>query len=273
MKRLLLICGGCILLLGGLFWFRGPLRSFWQDVTKPALPSAQEFLPRVVSSSVPVSPVPVVKPIIKPSTPPATKDPFVWEGALPIEKNLAVPFLSQAPTLNWAMPFQEACEEASAIMVDAFYRGQRKAFTPQNGEKAILALVDYEENKLGLGPDITVAQIADVLKKYFGYSRTVMRTIKSADELKAPLAHGYPVIIPAAGKMLANPNFRNGGPLYHMLVVKGYTKDGLWITNDPGTRKGADFLYTSQNLEQAIHDWNGGNVATGTQRVLVVLPN
>ena len=42
-----------------------------------------------------------------------------------------------------------------------------------------------------------------------------------------------------------------------MLVIKGFTSDGKFITNDPGTRNGADYLYTESTLMSAIHDWTG----------------
>ena len=50
---------------------------------------------------------------------------------------------------------------------------------------------------------------------------------------------GVPVLLPAAGRLLRNPYFSGQGPLYHMLVVKGYTRDGKIITDDPGTRLAA----------------------------------
>jgi hypothetical protein len=81
---------------------------------------------------------------------------------------------------------------------------------------------------------------------------------------------GVPVIIPASGKELQNPNFRNGGPPYHMLVMKGYLADGRWIVNDPGTRKGADYLYGKQLLLNAVHDWNGGDVPRGSSVAFVI---
>jgi hypothetical protein len=36
---------------------------------------------------------------------------------------LDVPFTSQAPEGNWAEPWQNACEETSIVMVDAFFDG------------------------------------------------------------------------------------------------------------------------------------------------------
>jgi hypothetical protein len=75
--------------------------------------------------------------------------------------------------------------------------------------------------------------------------------------------------VPADGKKLDNPNFKNGGPVYHMLVIKGFTGD-KFITNDPGTRLGADFIYTQSNLMYSLADWDENkNAATGGKVGLV----
>ena len=55
-----------------------------------------------------------------------------------------------------------------------------------------------------------------------------------------------------------------------MLIIKGYTKEGNFITNDPGTRRGADFIYSPGVLMNAIHDWNGGDVDNGKKVMIVV---
>jgi hypothetical protein len=65
------------------------------------------------------------------------------------------------------------------------------------------------------------------------------------------------VIIPAAGRALDNPNYTVPRPIYHNLVVIGYTRDKI-ITNDPGTRSGAGFSYTYDNFDQSIHDFVEG---------------
>jgi len=54
---------------------------------------------------------------------------------------------------------------------------------------------------------------------------------------------------------LNNPNFKQPGPIYHMLVIKGYNS-WEFITNDPGTRKGNSFKYPYSTLINAVHDWN-----------------
>ena len=89
-------------------------------------------------------------------------------------------------------------------------------------------------------------------------------------QIKEQIAQNNPVILPAAGRELKNPNFKAPGPLYHMLVVRGWLSDGRIITNDPGTRRGEGYIYDKSVLWDAIHDWNGGNVASG-QKVMIVV--
>jgi hypothetical protein len=199
-------------------------------------------------------------------------DPLSFQGTLPDDVNLSVPFTSQAPNGNWDMPYQEACEEASAIMVDAFYRGETGKIDPAAADAAILKVVGFENATLGFYKDTTAEEIAKVIKGYYGYSDVIVKPFSSADDLKKVLALGYPVMVPFAGKLLGNPNFRNGGPLYHMMVIRGYTPS-YFITNDPGTRKGEGYTYWYDTILKAAHDWNGGNVTEGARVMLVVIPN
>ncbi|MDO8583558.1 MAG: C39 family peptidase [bacterium] len=281
MKRFLFVIAIVVLIGAAAYANRGFLRTVFDNGQKPVLPIPEQYQqatttavdPGAVSSTAStISTVPL--PPVKQPVPTAVSvtDPFSWKGALPTSKNLAVPFLSQAPKQNWALPYQEACEEASVIMVDAFYRGM-KSITPDQGDKDILALVSFEEKTLGKYLDTNAEETAQLVRSYFGYKNVVVREIVDTQDMKKAIANGFPVVIPAAGKLLDNPNFKNGGPLYHMLVIKGYTQDGRWITNDPGTRNGADFLYTDANLKESMHDWNGGDVVHGKPMALVILPN
>lgn len=279
-----------ILALIGGYFYRGSLRSAWEESQKPTLPAEQGYQVSSTSgassvSSSTTSTVPVKASSTKPttplkpvqgtsstvSTPSISVDPLAWEGAFPTSVNLAVPFLSQAPKMNWNMPYQEACEEASMLMVHAFYQ-KRVAYTPDEGDQALLDLIAFEESK-GKTPDLTSKEVAEIIKQKFGYKNVLVRPLTEVAQMKAALAHGYPVMIPADGKAIGNPNFRNGGPPYHMLVVKGYVGDDYWITNDPGTRKGKDFTYDMQHLVNVVHDWNGGDVPNGKPYMIVVLPN
>ena len=200
----------------------------------------------------------------------------------PAEINLAVPLMPQAPYADWSLPYQEACEEASAILVDRFYKNQPVA--PEDVKQEILKLVEWEKNKFGYYFHTTAAETATILKQYFGYRRVdVLRDI-TIDDIKAHLLAGRPVIVPLAGRLLGNPYYTQPGPIYHMLVIKGFTKDGKFITNDVGTKRGQNYAYDGNVLFSAIHDaptggdgWNVADVEayvkTGKRVIVVVYPN
>lgn len=188
------------------------------------------------------------------------------EIAIPESGILKMTFTTQAPNANWDALHEEACEEASLIMAKHFVKGTTIA-SAEAADREILDLVSFEE-KNGYKVDVTVQQLAEISKSYYGISGTVKTNITVLD-IKKEIAKGNPVIIPAAGKILPNPNFRNGGPKYHMLVVKGYDKDGF-IANDPGTRKGENFRYGYDAFYNAIHNWEEGDILTGEKAMLVL---
>lgn len=272
-KRILFV--GIVVVLAGstLVWIgRGVLRDEWEQSRRPSVPAAQPFSNVVQTTTTAPANVVVTstKRVVKGKT--TLPDPFVVNGPLPSSVNLAVPFLSQAPKQDWSMPYQEACEEASMIMVDAFERGRTLKYQPEEGDQAILSLVAFETDTLHLGQDLTAAQTAQTIEAYFKNRSGIVKADPTVEDIKRALANGYPVILPFYGKVLGNPNFHNGGPEYHMLVIKGYLADGRWITNDPGTRKGADYVYAQDVIMNAIHDWNGGDVPHGSRSMIVMLP-
>jgi hypothetical protein len=179
--------------------------------------------------------------------------------------------ISQSKPIRGALP--EACEEAATIMVDAYYKGESGRIDPTDAKKRIDDLVAYENRVLGFYKDTTGEETAQFVKDYFKYKNVIVKPFDSIDEVKRAVANGYPVIIPASGKQIKNPNFQNGGPLYHMFVVKGYTAKGMIITNDPGTRNGYNYVYSSERILEAAHDWNGGDVINGKRVMIVILPN
>jgi hypothetical protein len=132
-----------------------------------------------------------------------------------------------------------------------------------------MALAAWETKTFGYHLDTTAEETAQTLREYFGLSSARAVSISSPEDIKAAISSGHPVIIPAYGKALGNPNFRGDGPLYHMLVIKGYT-DTEFITNDPGTKRGADFTYDIDTLWNAIHDWNDGDVPNGAKVMVTV---
>lgn len=189
---------------------------------------------------------------------------------IPAKLNLAVPFTTQSPDAKWTEQDEESCEEASALIVHYYW--QHKTFTTAIAKQELQAIVDFENVHYGKYKDTTAEQTAQFIKDIWGYKRVEVKYDITMDDIKREVAAGRPVILPAAGRMLGNPNFKSPGPLYHMLVVRGWTDDMI-ITNDPGTRKGEGYQYQPDVLYNAIHDWNDGDVANGRKAIVVVWPN
>ena len=190
------------------------------------------------------------------------------EKPLPAEINLKVPFYPQAPFGNWAMPWQEACEEASVLLVaNAYYEHNwsRDEFNTQ-----ILTLVDWENQTFGDYKHTDVAQTAEMLNDYL-HLRTIIHENPTVDDVKKVLAQGHLIVMTFAGKHLANPNYKNGGPNYHAMVIKGYRKDGKIITDDVGTRNGEDYVYTWDTLQNSLHDY-AEPIENGAKKMIEVLP-
>jgi hypothetical protein len=137
------------------------------------------------------------------------------------------------------------------IMADKYFNQQSLNETIMEDElQKLLAW----QNEHGYQLDTTAAETAKILTEYFGLSVRLSRDV-TVDRIKYEIAQGNLVIIPAAGRLLNNPNFKAPGPIYHMLVIKGYNSSEF-ITNDPGTRKGNGYRYSYATILNAIHDWN-----------------
>lgn len=201
----------------------------------------------------------VTPPVVVPDTNKPVEPPIVVPDVPKPDKpvvasfNLAVPFQAQAPFGNWVEPYKEGCEEASLIMVDHYLAGT--SLSKQQMQDEIDSQISWELEQWGGHFDLTLAQTATLAQAMYNYQTRIITDL-TIDKIKAEINAGHPVIIPAAGRELGNPNFRSPGPLYHMLVIKGYLP-GKFITNDPGTRNGADYVYSETVLMAAIHDWTG----------------
>ena len=243
-------------------FFRNNIQDFALEWKKKGLPQ---------ETRIPFQSETPLKPATTTSSPPLTR-----------QVNLAVPFVPQAPYADWSLPYQEACEETSAILVDKFYKNE--PISAETAKNEILKLVEWQKQRFGYYFHTTAAETATMLKQYFGYKRVdVLRDI-TIDDIKSHLLAGRPVIVPLAGRILDNPYYSQPGPIYHMLVIKGFTKDGKFFTNDVGTKRGQNYAYDEEALFNAIHDaptggdgWAVDNVEeyvkTGKKAIVVVYPN
>jgi hypothetical protein len=215
-------------------------------------------------------PIQIVQPGIKEEI---TKEEVVKEPAeKPLPDSYLIknfPFQTQAPNANWDLLHEEACEEASVILVN--YYLNNKDISAETMDKEIHKLVDWQVEIWGLHKDLTVNETIQLASKNYQLNLEAI-DISSIDDLKKIIAQGHPIIVPTAGRELGNPNFKQPGPIYHMLVAIGY-KDNRIIVQDVGTRNGDHYEYNQTIFYNAIHDWNDApeKIDNGSKRILKVL--
>lgn len=191
----------------------------------------------------------------------------------PATANLPIPFTPQAPTGNWDQLHEEACEEASSIMANAYLTGDTDALMPPaQVEAQISGLTAWEQQNFGYYLDTTAAETAKMIEGYYHLNATVVSDYTETD-IEKYIAAKDVVIIPVDGQLIGNPNYTAPGPIYHMLVVRGYTGNGATIiTNDSGTKNGKDYPYSFNTLHSSGADWNHSTntINRGTTEIIVV---
>jgi len=200
-----------------------------------------------------------------------TLDPLSISQNLPVtaEITLDMDFISQAPYGDWGMPYQEACEEASLVMVEYYLRNANLSLVIADEE--ILGLVEFEKNQ-NYAVDTTVEETGKIAKKYYNRNYYVYYGQQvTIENIKKLISQGYPVIVPLYGNVLGNPHYNYPPPSYHMFVIIGYNEENF-ITHDPGTRYGAGYEYAYETIDKAIHNWAGSKetVSEGERAMLVV---
>jgi len=178
-----------------------------------------------------------------------------------------VPFTPQAPYGVWDQLHEEACEEASLAMAHYFLT-KRDIVLSKEADREIQDLTKYINRD-----DVSVGELKKVAENYYKHAGWKVIEKPNADDIKKELAIGNIIIVPLAGREVGNPYYKQPGPLYHMLVVSGYNdKKGVFITQDPGTKRGKNYEYKFQTLLNAIHDYTGdkNKIKEGVARILVV---
>ena len=172
------------------------------------------------------------------------------EEKLPSKFLLSVPFQPQAPYGDWSEPYENGCEEAAIVIVK--YYLEDKSLSKEAMKKEIDDSVAWQIGSWGGHDDLSADTTLKLAYDYFGYSGKVVRNY-SLEDLKKIIHSGKPIIAPTAGRRLGNPNFRGAGPEYHMIVIIGWDDEkGIFITNDPGTRKGKSYIYKYQTVLSAV---------------------
>jgi hypothetical protein len=186
----------------------------------------------------------------------------------------SVPFIVQAPHAQWDdKKYQDACEEASILMANAWLNDKRN-ISKNDAEEEMEKM--FEKQKEMFGEDVvdtSAEDTAKLLKEYYNQDSRVVKSVTMKD-LYDFLIDGNIVIAPTNGKWLENPNFSNGGPDRHMVVITGFDKKNReFITNDPGTRLGRGYKYKDSVLYNAIRDYKTGHKEDieGVQKTVIVV--
>lgn len=214
------------------------------NITEPVVNSLPEA-EKGIETAIPDNPLPPVE-----SSKGLEKSVSVNITILPESFDLKPAFASQAPFGNWGLPYQEACEEASMIIVAKYFK--RENLNKQIMDEEIKKLVDWEKKNLGYYEHTTIEEVKNILEDYFNLKAEVSNEVE-VERIKHELFKGNLIIVPCSGRDLPNPYFKQPGPVYHMLVIRGWKKD-KFITNDPGTKNGEGFAYKYEDLIKAIHN-------------------
>lgn len=173
----------------------------------------------------------------------------------PISKsiNMKVGFTSQAPFGVWDHLHNDTCEEASILMAYAWVNGI--TIDPLYADNELNKLAEWQIANFGFFESTTAAQTARLAREVYGLKVDLINK-PTLEEMKREIVEGNLIVMGMAGRLLGNPHFKAPGPVYHMLVIKGYDETGFF-TNDPGTMYGANFYYPYEILMNAAHDWTG----------------
>lgn len=188
---------------------------------------------------------------------------------IPDKYNLSMEFHSQAPLLNWDYFHEEMCEEASILLVLNYF--DNVSMTNQEFDDALQKMKEEEERNIGVWESTTVSQMKRFIETAYPSYRVEIIDNITQEQIEQYLASNIPVLLPMSGRTIGNPFYKPPGPIYHVLVIKGYTKTHF-ITNDVGTKRGKDFFYTKEIIMNNIHDWNEDNIFNGAKKGFVILP-
>jgi len=194
----------------------------------------------------------------------------------PSAANLQVPFIWEIPDGVWTKPWNGACEEASVMMIDQFYRGRKEENIGRAESKKIMSPLFAIEDKLfGSNADTSATRTLKIIEDYTNFDGK-LKFRPTIDDITAELANGHPVISLHYGYDLNNPRhrFRRGSSSFHMMAITGFdAKKGLFYVNDPELKRGLDYPYQYATIMASLRDFNHAtNKANGAPVVIFTRP-
>lgn len=179
-------------------------------------------------------------------------------------------FVPQAPEKKWDQPWQDTCEEAAILTVHYFLENKTPELSNILDDYKILIAKSNTH-------DINLAQMSQIASDLYNYDSKIIDN-PDTDTIEKYLSQGNILIAPANGQTLYQENkyFKNGGPLYHNIVILGYDHaKQKFIVHDVGTQFGAYFKYSYQVLMDSLHDLpksgDKKEINQGSPRLLLLL--
>lgn len=177
---------------------------------------------------------------------------------------LQVPYLSQAPDGNWTLPWSEACEEASLLMAQAFYRNEH-GIDKARAKQAMQTMFAWEDRTFQKNTDTNAEEIERLGEEHTDLELIIKRH-PNIDDLRAELNAGHPVI--ALVNMYTLYQEPAGKDSYHVIVLTGYDANMQeFLINDPARESFR--RVPAARLAQALHDYSAeSKEADGVPTVL-----
>ena len=185
----------------------------------------------------------------------------------PQSVNLPVPFTPEAPDGLMIKPWNNACEEATLVMLDEYYSGNKSSTIPKPlAKKSILKYIDIENKIFGYNGNTDAKEMVKLANEYSKYFEARAVTNPTLTQIKDELKAKRPVIALVYGFKLQNPRilFSRSGSYYHTFVIKGFDdKTKEFIVNDNGDlKKGLDLRYSYDTIMDALADYSHKTLKT-----------
>jgi len=177
---------------------------------------------------------------------------FLLIGLPSLAAILRISFYSQAPFGHWVEPYANACEETSILMVDSFYN--KKNYDTKQANEQILKIVKIKNKFFGESLDESAQKIVDYINNFTNFE-AFTKNNPTIEEIKKELDANRPIILPTFAKLLKNKYYNTANLDYHVLVISGYDNEkNEFVTQDPGTRHGANLRYPISMIMSAMRD-------------------
>ncbi|OGH68679.1 MAG: hypothetical protein A3I29_04990 [Candidatus Magasanikbacteria bacterium RIFCSPLOWO2_02_FULL_44_11] len=177
---------------------------------------------------------------------------------IPKAVSLSVPHIWEIPDGVWVKPWNNACEEASIIMIEEYYLSTAKRkLPPKEIKQKLWPLFTWEDKIFGSNADTDAARTARIINEYSSFSATVIKNPKLED-IKMEISLGHPVMsFHYAKGMNPDHRFAINGSYYHVMVITGY--DDIkqeFLINDSEFKNGLDYRYPYATIMDTLHDFD-----------------